>query len=137
MPIEYLIYAILIAAIAPILVAIGAFFAALNSWIDKKLRSDPAVQQRLQLVISSDCITWGLADNPGALDRRPYPPLIYAALAGLLATMVETAVFAVGTNIPLLWYCAGSVVSAAVLIIPFVVGVIFLHWLDRFVDRRL
>jgi hypothetical protein len=135
MPVEYLVYAILIAAIAPILVAIGAFFAALNSWIDKKLRFDPAAQQRLQLVISSDCITWGLA--PAGLHRRPYAPLIYAVLAGLLATMVETAVFAAGTSIPSLWYRAGSVVSAGLLIIPFAVAILFSRSLDRFVDRRL
>src|SRR5262245_32339284 len=137
MPIEYLIYAILIAAIAPIPVAIGAFFVALNSWIDKKLRSDPAVQQRLQLVISSDCITWELVRDPAGLHRRPYAPLIHAALAGLLATMVETVVFVASTNVPSLWYRAGSVVSVGLLIIPFAVAILFSRSLDRFVDRRL
>ena len=99
MAIAFSVLAILLTAIAPILVAIVVFVATLDSWIARRLRSDPLMQSRLQLAISEDRITWTLVSDSSALHRWPHVPLACAAAAGVavaVAVSVAVAVRLVG-----------------------------------------
>lgn len=136
MPIEISIYAVLLATVAPVLVAMGIFLTALDIWTDKKLRSDPVMQAQLQLVISEDCIAWTSVSDAAAFRRQPYGPLVYAALAGVVVAMIETAVFAYGSKVPPLWYRSGGVASAIVLVAPLAVATFFSSSLRRLVGRK-
>src|SRR5882724_12019083 len=94
MAIAFPVLAILLTAIAPILVAIGVFVAALHSWVDRRLRSDPVMQDRLRLAVSDGYLTWTLVSDSSATRRWPHAPLACAALAGVAMAMVETVMFA-------------------------------------------
>jgi hypothetical protein len=137
MAIVFLVLAILLTAVAPILVAIGVFVATLRSWIDRRLRSDPVMQERLQLAISGNRITWTLVLDSSALHRWPHVPLFCAAVAGVTVALVETITFASHSGVQFLWYHSGSVTAVIALASPFVVAGLFPNWLHRFVDRML
>jgi hypothetical protein len=137
MAIAFLVLAILLTAVAPSLVAIGVFVATLRSWIDRRLRSDPVMQERLQLAISGNRITWTLVLDSSALHRWPHLPLVCAAVAGVTVALVETITFASHSGVQFLWYHSGSVAAVIALASPFVVAGLFPNWLHRFVDRML
>jgi hypothetical protein len=137
MAIAFSILAILLTAIAPVLIAIVVFVATLHSWIDRHLRSDSTVQERLRLAISDDRITWTLASESSALHRWPHAPLACAAVAGVAVAVVETVTFASRSNVQFLWYHSGSVAAVIALASPFVVAGLFPSSLHRFVDRML
>ena len=137
MAIAFSVLAILLTAIAPILVAIVVFVATLDSWIARRLRSDPLMQSRLQLAISEDRITWTLVSDSSALHRWPHAPLACAAVAGVVVAIVETITFASRSGVQFLWYHSGSVAAVIALASPFVVAGLFPNWLHRFIDRTL
>jgi len=137
MAIAFSILAILLTTIAPILFAIGVFVATLQSWIDRRLRSDSVIQDRLQLAISEDRITWTLVANSSGLHRWPHVPLACAAVAGVAVAVVETVMFASRSGVQFLWYHSGSVAAVIALASPFVVAGLFPNSLHRFIDRML
>jgi hypothetical protein len=137
MAIAFSILAILLTAIAPILIAIVVFVAALHSWIDRHLRSDPVMQDRLQLAISEGRITWSLVLDSSALHRWPHVPLACAAIAGVAVAVVETLMFASRSGVQFLWYHSGSVAAVIALASPFAVAGLFPNWLHRLTDRVL
>ena len=102
MAITFSILAILLTAIAPILIAIVVFVATLDSWIDRHLRSDPVMQERLQLAVSEGRIAWTLVLDSSALHRWPHVPLACAAIAGVAVAVVETFMFASRSGVQLL-----------------------------------
>jgi hypothetical protein len=137
MPARLLLIATLLTLVLPLLVCIGIFLVALPWWIDRRLRSDRAVQERLRLAVSEGRLAWVIDPDPTTPSRLPYFLLMVAALAGLVVTAVETATFASRSGVPDLWYLAGVVVSLLVLIAPFVVAWICKGPLCRFVERAL
>jgi DnaJ-domain-containing protein 1 len=137
MAIALSILAILVTTIAPLLVAIVVFVAALHAWIDRRLRSDPVMQDKLQLAISQRRIAWTLVLDASALHRWPHVPLVCAALAGVAVALVETITFASRSSVQFLWYQSGSIAAVIALAFPFVVAGLFPNWLQRFIDRKL
>jgi hypothetical protein len=137
MPPRLLLIATLLTAVMPLLVCAGVFLVALPWWIDRRLRSDRAVQERLRLAVSEGSLAWVIDPDPAAPSRLPYFLLMAAALAGLLVTAVETATFASRSGVPDLWYAAGLIVSLLVLAAPFVVAWICKGPLCRSVERAL
>ena len=132
-----LLIATLLTAVLPLLVCIGIFFVVLPWWIDRRLRSDRAVQERLRLAVSEGSLTWVIDPDPATASRLPYFLLVVAALAGLAVTTVETATFASRSGVPDLWYMAGVLVSALVLVVPFAIAWICKGPLCRSVERAL
>ena len=137
MPARLLFIAILLTAVLPLLTCIGIFLVALPWWIDRRLRSDRTVQERLRLAASEGGLAWVVDPDPTMPSRLPYFLLMVAALAGLVVTAIETATFASRSGVPDLWYLAGVVVSLLVLIAPFVVAWICKGPLCRSVERAL
>jgi hypothetical protein len=137
MPARLLLIATLLTAVLPLLVCIGIFLVALPWWIDRRLRSDRAVQERLRLAVSEGGLAWVIDPDPTTPSRLPYFLLMVAALAGLVVTAVETATFASRSGVPDLWYTAGVLVSALVLAAPFVAAWICKGPLCRSVERAL
>jgi DnaJ-domain-containing protein 1 len=137
MAMAFSILAILLTAIAPILVAVGVFVATLHSWIDRHLRSDSVMQDRLRLAISEGRITWTVVSDFSAFHRWPHVPLACAAAAGVAVAVAETVMFASRSSVQFLWYHSGSVVVVIALASPFVVAGLFPNWLNRFIDRLL
>ena len=137
MAIAFSVLAILVTAIAPILIAIGVFVAALHSWIDRRLRSDPVMQDRLRLAVSDGYLTWTLVSDSSATRRWPHVPLACAALAGVAMAVVETVMFASRSGVQFLWYHSGSVAAVIALASPFVVAGLLPNSLHRLVDRML
>ena len=132
-----LLIATLLTVVLPLLVCIGIFFVALPWWIDRRLRSDLAVQQRLRLAVSDGSLAWVIDPDPTTPTRLPYFLLMVAALAGLVIMSVETATFASRSGVPDLWYTAGVFASALVLVGPFAVAWICKGPLCRSVERAL
>ena len=137
MAIAFSILATLLTATAPILVAVLVFVAALQSWIDRHLRSDTVMQDRLRLAILEDRITWTLVSDSSALRPWPHVPLACAAVAGVAVAVVETITFASRSGVQFLWYHSGSVAAVIALASPFVVAGLFPNSLHRFIDRML
>jgi hypothetical protein len=132
-----LLIAILLTVVLPLLVCIGVFFVALPWWIDRRLRSDRTVQERLRLSVSDGSLAWGIDPDPTMPSHFPYGLLAVAALAGLAVTMIETATFASRSGVPDLWYAAGLVVSLVVLVPPFVIAWFCRGPLCRAIERAL
>ena len=137
MAMAFSILAILLTAIAPILIAAGVFVATLHSWIDRHLRSNSVMQDRLRLAISEGRIRWTLVSDFSAFHRWPHVPLACAAVAGVAVAVAETVMFASRSSVQFLWYHSGSVVVVIALASPFVVAGLFPNWLNRFIDRLL
>jgi hypothetical protein len=137
MPARLLLIATLLTLALPLLVCVGIFVVALPSWIDRRLRSDRAVQERLRLAVSEGSLAWVIDPDPAPLSRLPYFLLMVAALAGLAVTAVETATFASRSGVPDLWYAAGLIVSLLVLAAPFSVAWICKGPLCRSIERAL
>jgi hypothetical protein len=137
MPVRLLLIATLLTAVLPLLVCIASFLVALPWWIDRRLRSDRAVQERLRLAVSEGSLAWVIDPDPTTRSRLPYFLLMVAALAGLAVTAVETTTFASRSGVPDLWYMAGVLVSALVLVAPFAVAWICKAPLCRSVERAL
>jgi hypothetical protein len=137
MPARLLLIATLLTLALPLLVCVGIFIVALPSWIDRRLRSDRAVQERLRLAVSEGSLAWVIDPDPAPLSRLPYFLLMAAALAGLAVTAVETATFASRSGVPDLWYAAGLIVSLLVLAAPFSVAWICKGPLCRSIERAL
>jgi hypothetical protein len=137
MPARLLLIATLLTAVLPLLVCIASFLVALPWWIDRRLRSDRAVQERLRLAVSEGSLAWVIDPDPTTRSRLPYFLLMVAALAGLAVTAVETTTFASRSGVPDLWYMAGALVSALVLVAPFAVAWICKGPLCRSVERVL
>jgi hypothetical protein len=95
------------------------------------------VQERLRLAVFEGSLAWVIDPDPTTPSRLPYFLLMVAALAGLAVTAVETATFASRSGVPDLWYMAGVLVSALVLVAPFAVAWICKGPLCRSVERAL
>ena len=137
MPARLLLIATLLTLVLPLLVCVGIFLVALPWWIDRRLRSDRAVQERLRLAVSEGSLAWVIDPDPTTPSRLPYFLLMVAALAGLAVTVIETATFASRSGVPDLWYAAGLVVSLVVLVAPFVIAWICKGPLCRCVGQAL
>src|SRR5215475_1088462 len=133
MPLELLTSAIAITVVAPLLSAIGVFFVSLQLWIGRQVRSDPLVQDRLQLRLSDGEVAWSLHSDAPRL--WPRAPLIHAAMAGIVVAAAETGLFASGSGVQSLWYRAGSIGAAIILPAPFIAAWLLRGTLDRYIDR--
>ena len=129
--------ATLLSIVLPLLVGASVFFVALPWWIDRQLRFDPGVHERLRLDASQDGIAWTIASDAPARLRLPYPALVLAALAALAVTAVETVAFASRSGVPDLWYAAGIIVAAIALTAPFACAWVFRAQLRRHIERAL
>src|SRR5262245_52650025 len=69
MPARLLIIATLLAIVLPLLVGASVFFVALPWWIDRLLRFDPHIHERLRLDTSEDGLAWAVDHD------RVTPPL--------------------------------------------------------------
>jgi hypothetical protein len=137
MPARLLIIATLLAIVLPLLVAASVLFVALPWRIDRLLRFDRHIHERLRLDASQDGLAWVVDPDHAMPPRLPHLPLALAVLAGLAVTAVETAVFASRSGVPDLWYVAGIIVGAVTLLAPFVAARIFRRPLCRYVERAL
>src|SRR5262245_1258981 len=137
MPARLLIVATLLTIALPLLIAASVFFVALPWWIDRLLRFDPRVHERLRLDVSQEGLAWVVDADHGEPLRLPYLPLALAALAGAVVTAVETATFASRSGVPNLWYAAGAIVLGIVLLAPFVTAWISKGVFSRHVERAL
>jgi hypothetical protein len=137
MPARLLTVATLLTIVLPLLVAASVFFVALPWWIDRLLRFDPDVRERLRLDVPQDGLAWVVDVDPARPLRLPHLPLALAALAGAAVTAVETATFASRSGVPNLWYAAGAIVLGIVLLAPFVTAWLCKGLLRRHVERAL
>jgi len=137
MPARLLIIATLLTIVLPLLVGASVFFVALPWWIDRLLRSDPGVHERLRLDVSEEGLAWVIDPARAAPLRLPYPVLVVAALAALAVTAVETVTFASRSGVPNLWYAAGISASVVVLFLPFITAWICKGLLFRHIERAL
>jgi hypothetical protein len=137
MSVRLLTIATLLSIVLPLLVGASVFFVALPWWIDRQLRFDRDVHERLRLDGSEDSIAFTIASDPPAWLRLPYPALVFAALAALAVTAVETAAFASSSGVPDLWYAAGIVVAATALLAPFACAWLLRGPLRRHLERAL
>jgi hypothetical protein len=137
MPIAFPAYAALLTAIVPLLVATAMFFLVLARWIDRILRSDPAVQARLRLQVTEHDVTWEIDSRPRIKLPLPYLPTLCAVLSALVVVGIETGMFAYRSEVPTLWYQSGAV--AALLVAVVIVLIIGASWplLRRLIDRKL
>ena len=127
----FMLAALLMIAL-PVLAATGVFFMTLPRWIDRILKSDPRVHERLRLEVSENSFGWTVAPNQLVLQRLPYAPLAYAVLAACTMTAVETVVFALGSGVPRFWYVSGILATATVIVLTIACG-----WLLKTPLRRL
>ena len=137
MPARLLIIATLLAIVLPLLVGASVFFVALPWWIDRLLRFDPHIHERLRLDTSEDGLAWAVDHDRVTPPLLPHLPLALAALAGLAVAAMEIAVFASRSGVPELWHEAGIIVAAIVLLAPFVTARMFRRLLCRYVERAL
>jgi hypothetical protein len=137
MPARLLIVATLLTIALPLLVAASVFFVALPWWIDRLLRFDPHVHERLRLDVSQEGLAWVVDADLAKPLRLPHLPLALAALAGAVVTAVETATFASRSGVPNLWYAAGAIVLGIVLLAPLVTAWTFKNRFCQHVDRAL
>ena len=136
MPARLLIIATLLAIVLPLLVGASVFFVTLPWWIDRLLRFDPHIHERLRLD-ANDGLAWVVESDHATPPRLPQLPLALAVLAALAVAAVETAVFGSRSGVPELWYEAGIIVAAIVLLAPFVTARIFRRMLCRHIERAL
>ena len=137
MPARLLFVATLLTIVLPLLVGASVFFVSLPWWIDRLLRSDASIHQRLRLDISEDELAWDVAPDHAKPLRLPYFPIALAALAALAVTAMETATFASRSGVPDLWYEAGIIVTIVILLVPVVATRMFRYPLCRHVERAL
>src|SRR5213080_4930365 len=137
MPVRLLFVATLLTIVLPLLVGVSVFFVSLPWWIDRLLRRDPDIQERLHLDISQDGLAWDVASDDAKPLRLPHFPLALAALAGLAVTAIEIATFASRSGVPHLWYDAGIIVAVIILLVPVVTVTIYRGFLCRHVERVL
>src|SRR5262249_27917861 len=137
MPARLLFVATLLAIVLPLLVGASVFFVALPWWIDRLLRFDPHIHERLRLDTSEHGLAWVVDPDHATPPRLPHLPLVLAVLAGLAIAALETAVFASRSGVPDLWYEAGIIVGAIILLAPFITARIFRRPLCRHVERAL
>jgi hypothetical protein len=137
MPVRLLTIATLLSIVLPLLIGASVFFVALPWWIERQLRFDPGVQERLRLDVTQDGIAWTIAGEQSAPLRMPYPALVWASLAALAVTAIETVTFASRSGVPDLWYAAGIIVAVAALLAPFACAWLLRRPLRRHVQRAL
>src|SRR5437867_1248255 len=121
MPARLLIIASLLAIVLPLLVGASVFFVALPWWIDRLLRLDPKIHERLRLDASEGGLAWVVDPGHATPPRLPHLPLALAALAGVAVAAIETAAFASRSGVPDLWYESGIIVVAIILLAPFII----------------
>jgi hypothetical protein len=134
---QILVLATLLSTVIPMLVGVVAFFVALHWWTDRVLRSEPGVLERLQLEMSGAHVAWAISGEYAAFAHVRPPPLVYAALVALTATVAEAAVFASGSGVPFLWYLSGTIAAVIVSFVPFVAARLAKTPLCRLIDRTL
>jgi hypothetical protein len=122
--------------VAPAFLAGNIFIVLLYLWVGRRLRTDPAVHERLRIDMSEDSFGWALA--PGAADRRwPFVPLIGTALTAVALTAGETALFVTASDVPHFWYLSGAIASVVTAVSPFALAALFRGALARRVDLLL
>jgi len=137
MPARLLFVATLLTIVLPLLVGASVFFVSLPWWIDRLLRSDPGIHQRLRLDISEHGLAWDVAPAHAKPLRLPYFPLALAVLAALAVAAIETAIFASRSGVPDLWFGAGIIVTSIILLVPVVATRMFRDPLCQHVERVL
>ena len=137
MPILLFIFAALLTIVVPIIAAATVFFMKLPRWIDRIVLSDPRTHERLQLDVSEESIGWTVMSDGSAARRPPYGPLAYAAFTGLVVTAIETIAFALNSAVPRLWFVAGLIVAATMIVLTVALVWILKRPFHRFLDRQL
>ena len=123
-------------AVAPSFLAANTFILLLYAWVDRRLRSDRAVLARLGIGGSGETFGWTLA--PADVDpRRPIFPLIGTALAAIVLTVAETALFAATSDVPHFWYLSGTIALLVAALLPFIVAALLRNSLARRIDLML
>jgi len=136
MPLSLPILAACVMMIAPAFLAANIFLLLLHLWVDRRLRADPAVHQRLRIDMSGDAFGWATASAESER-RAPLLPLIGTASAALVLTGGETALFIATSDVPRFWFLCGAIASLILAVLPFVAGALFRDALDRHVDLLL
>jgi hypothetical protein len=136
MPLSLPILAAGITIIVPGFLAGNVFLVLLHLWVDRRLQTDSSVRERLRIDIGPDTFGWALTPEN---DSRPWPfgPLMGAALAAVLLTVAESAVFGFASDVPHLWYLAGAIALPVAAVLPFIVAGLLRNALGRRVDRML
>lgn len=132
----YLIGLLILGSISTLTVAVliapGAFLIELRRHINALLYADDAP---LKLEVSETRVAWVL--NPNLTPKLPYYPLIFSAIAGAAAAVVDTLVVASHSEVPTFWYTSGAIAAAIALLIPFVAAWLFQKPLHRSIGRAL
>lgn len=137
MPAQILVLATLLSTAIPILVGVGVFFVTLHWRTDRVLQSEPGVLERLRLETSETRVAWAISGEYAAFAHLQRPPLVYAALVALAATVIEAAVFTSGSGVPFFWYLSGTIAAVIVSFVPFVAARLAQAPLCRLIDRTL
>jgi hypothetical protein len=131
------ILATLLMIILPLLAAAVVFSMTLPGWLDRALKSDPDVHERLQIDVSEESIAWVASSDGSARQGLPWSPLAWAAFAALAVAAIETAVFAVSSSVPRLWLVSGTIAAGAALVLTILGAWLFRNRLRRLVNRAL
>ena len=122
--------------IAPGFIAANIFVLLLHLWVDRRLRTDSALHQRLRIDTSTDAFGWATA--PEETDRRtPFLPLIGTASAAVVLTAGETALFTSTSEVPYLWLLSGAIALLVLAVLPFIAAALLRDALARRIDLLL
>src|SRR5215469_6978096 len=136
MPLSLPILAACVMIIAPGFVAANIFVLLLHLWVDRRLRTDSAVHQRLRIDTSADAFGWATA--PEETDRRtPILPLIGTASAAVALTAGETALFTATSEVPYFWLLSGAIAALVLAVLPFIAAALLRDALARRIDLLL
>jgi hypothetical protein len=122
--------------IAPGFIAANIFVLLLHLWVDRRLRTDSAVHQRLRIDMSADAFGWATASE--ATERRSlFLPLIGTASAAVVLAAGETALFTSTSEVPYFWLLSGAIASLVLAVLPFIAAGLLRDALERRVDQLL
>src|SRR5215470_10073290 len=107
MPLYLPILALGLMMLVPSFFAGLIFFTLLHLWVTRLLRTDPTVHDRLRIETTEDSFGWAL--TPADRNRHwPFAPLIGTAIAAVVLTAGETAMFVFASDVPRFWYLSGA-----------------------------
>lgn len=121
--------------IVPTFLAGNIFFVLLHGWVDRRLRIDRSIHDRLHIDVSDESFGWVIA--PGPPHRLPWLPLSGTASAAVVLTMAETALFVVVSDVPRFWYESGAIASFVAAALPFILAGVFRSALGRRIDQMV
>jgi hypothetical protein len=135
MPVLYLTLAALLLIAASSLAAAIVFYIVFPWWVERILRSNADVQERLRLEVRDDRVVWSI--TPSATTPHPSFPLVCAVIVGIAVIAAQAALFGSASRVPHLWYVAGAGAAALLIVMSLMIAALFKHRLRRRTELAL